>query len=377
MKVFKAIDLFSGCGGLSCGLIQAGFEVVSAVEIDKDAAQIYSNYRPLQATKVLISDIRKIKGKDLKRISNILEDEIYLLAGCPPCQNFSLQNPDNAEKTVEEKKELLFQFLRIIKEIYPPLILMENVPGIVTSSNGEILQEFLDKLENKRCTHKDKKYFVVNGVLTAADYGVPQARKRFVLQAIRCDFYSKLLEKGMEFLLPIATHSNISIPGRKKWITVKEAIMDLPPIAQGEEYSGTQNIKNHKCASLSEINIKRIQSVRKGTGSRNSLPENLRLKCHKDYSGRSDVYGIMDLNKPAPTITGGCLCYSKGRFGHPTQDRAISIREAARLQTFPDDFEFSNSLTRSGLQIGNAVPVKLVKASGQVIHNVMEACIDN
>ena len=149
MKVFKAIDLFSGCGGLSCGLIQAGFEVVSAVEIDKDAAQIYSNYRPLQATKVLISDIRKIKGKDLKRISNILEDEIYLLAGCPPCQNFSLQNPDNAEKTVEEKKELLFQFLRIIKEIYPPLILMENVPGIVTSSNGEILQEFLDKLENK------------------------------------------------------------------------------------------------------------------------------------------------------------------------------------------------------------------------------------
>ena len=101
------------------------------------------------------------------------------------------------------------------------------------------------------------------------------------------------------------------------------------------------------------------------------------MKCHKDYSGRSDVYGIMDLNKPAPTITGGCLCYSKGRFGHPTQDRAISIREAARLQTFPDDFEFSNSLTRSGLQIGNAVPVKLVKASGQVIHNVMEACIDN
>lgn len=254
---------------------------------------------------------------------------------------------------------------------------MENVPGIVTSSNGEILQEFLDKLENKRCTHKDKKYFVVNDVLNAADYGVPQARKRFVLQAIRCDFYSKLLEKGMEFLLPTATHSNISIPGRKKWITVKEAIMDLPPITQGEEYSGTQNIKNHKCASLSETNIKRIQSVRKGTGSRNSLPENLRLKCHKDYSGRSDVYGIMDLNKPAPTITGGCLCYSKGRFGHPTQDRAISIREAARLQTFPDDFEFSNSLTRSGLQIGNAVPVKLVKASGQVIHNVMEACIDN
>lgn len=100
---------------------------------------------------------------------NILEDEVCLLAGCPPCQNFSLQNPNNAAKTDEEKKELLFQFLRIIKEIYPPFILMENVPGIVTSSKGKILKEFLDKLENKRCTHKDKQYYVVKGVLNAAD----------------------------------------------------------------------------------------------------------------------------------------------------------------------------------------------------------------
>ena len=373
MKIFKAIDLFSGCGGLSCGLTQAGFKVVSAVEIDKNAAQTYSNYEPLQATEVMISDIRKIKGKELKRISNILEGEIYLLAGCPPCQNFSLQNPDNAMKTDEEKKELLFQFLRIIKEMYPPIILMENVPGIVTASNGKILKEFLDKLENKKCTHKDKRYYVVKDVLNAADYGVPQVRKRFVLQAIRYDLYSGLIEKGIDFHLPIATHSNTDIPGRKKWVTVGEAILDLPPIKQGETYLGAHNIKNHKCAGLSETNIKRIQSIRKGTGSRDSLPENLRLKCHKGYTGRSDVYGIMDLNKPAPTITGGCLCYSKGRFGHPTQDRAISIREAARLQTFPDDFEFSDSLTKAGLQIGNAVPVKLVKASGKIIHNIMEA----
>lgn len=159
----------------------------------------------------------------------------------------------------------------------------------------------------------------------------------------------------------------------KNWKTVKEAIGDLPAIKAGEEYMDDGKIHNHKCAGLSDKNLQRIKTIRKNGGSRSGLPKDLVLECHKRkdekgnvFSGHGDVYGIMDADKPAPTITGGCLCYSKGRYGHYSQDRAISIREAARLQTFPDDFIFSNSLTDSALQIGNAVPIDLVKASGEV-----------
>jgi DNA (cytosine-5)-methyltransferase 1 len=137
-------------------------------------------------------------------------------------------------------------------------------------------------------------------------------------------------------------------------------------------------IHNHKCANLNDINLRRIRAIRANGGSRDGLPEDLVLECHKKkdangnvFSGHKDVYGIMDANKPAPTITGGCLSYSKGRYGHYEQDRAISIREAARLQTFPDDFKFSNSLTAAALQIGNAVPIDLVKASGIVLKQAM------
>ena len=147
----------------------------------------------------------------------------------------------------------------------------------------------------------------------------------------------------------------------------------MPVIDAGEEYGDDGKIHNHKCEGLSDTNLKRIRAIRKNGGSRSGLPEELVLDCHKKkdeegkaFSGHGDVYGIMDPDKPAPTITGGCLCYSKGRYGHYSQDRAISIREAARLQTFPDDFVFSNSLTDSALQIGNAVPIDLVKASGEI-----------
>ena len=366
MKIkYEAIDIFSGCGGVSCGLSMAGFKVKSAVEIEKHAVDTYLSYGPLNKVNVLNEDICNLSGEQILKAAKIKKDDIYLFAGCPPCQNFSRQNPLNKKKTDEERKKLLFEFLRLIEEILPPFILMENVPGIKTDFNNAILNEFLQRLK--------KNYNVREAVLNAANYGVPQVRKRFVLHAVRNDINEELKSIGFLFDLPKATHDKKGNNGLQKWRTVREAIGDLPTIKAGEEYVDDGKIHNHKCAGLSDTNLKRIRAIRKSGGSRNGLPKDLVLDCHKKkdengnvFSGHGDVYGIMDPNKPAPTITGGCLCYSKGRYGHYSQDRAISIREAARLQTFPDDFVFSHSLTVSALQIGNAVPIDLVKASGEV-----------
>lgn len=367
---YEAIDIFSGCGGVSCGLTLAGFKIKAAVEIEQNAINTYKNYKPFKKVNVMHADICKLDGKKILKAAKIKEDEIYLFAGCPPCQSFSRQNPKNRNKTVEERKKLLFEFLRVIEEIKPPFLLMENVPGIESDFNREILEEFLNRLKEQ--------YEVIHDILNAANFGVPQLRKRFVLHAVRLDIHKELLECGYKFELPKETHCQNGGRGLKQWKTVHEAIGDLPPIKAGETYPDDGIIHNHKCADLSEKNIKRIKIIRENGGSRTCLPDNLVLECHKKkddcgniFSGHRDVYGIMDADKPSPTMTGGCLCYSKGRYGHYEQNRAISIREAARLQTFPDDFIFSNSLSDAALQIGNAVPIDLVRASGDVLKQAM------
>lgn len=370
----KAIDLFSGCGGVSCGLTNSGFTVTGAVEIDKDAARIYKNYYKLKDVNVIVDDIFNVDGFDLLKNSRIKIDELYLLAGCPPCQNFSSQNRGGRFKSEEEKEALLMQYLRIIKQVYPPFILLENVAGIKSPSNERILEKFIKELKNEHCSDARKKYFVLCDILNTANYGVPQRRRRFVLHAIRQDMYIILKNNGVEVCLPAKTHSENGQNGLKKWVSVWDVISDLPPIKAGEHFN-TASIKNHSCANLSDINIERMQVIRANGGSRDALPESLKLNCHKNYSGHKDVYGIIDPNRPAPTMTGGCLSYSKGRFGHPYQNRALSIREAARIQTFPDDFEFDDCTTRSALQIGNAVPVKFVEVSASQILTEIKICL--
>jgi DNA (cytosine-5)-methyltransferase 1 len=372
---YEAVDIFSGCGGVSCGLTLAGFKVKAAVEIEDGAATTYLGYPPLSKVNVLHGfdggDICQLKGADILSAASIGRDDIYLFAGCPPCQNFSRQNPNNVNKSLAERKKLLFEFLRIIEELEPPFILMENVPGIKTDANKDILDEFLSRLRMK--------YVVIDAVLNSADYGVPQIRKRFVLHAVRIEIHKELAETGFAFGLPKATHSDKEGNGMLPWKTVREAIGDLPAIGAGESYEDhAGRIHNHKCAHLDPINIRRIRAIRANGGSRDGLPDDLVLECHKKkdkdgkvFDGHKDVYGIMDPNKPSPTITGGCMAYSKGRYGHYEQDRAISVREAARLQTFPDDFIFGDSLTAAALQIGNAVPIDLVKASGATLKQAM------
>lgn len=373
MMNIKAIDLFSGCGGVSIGLRKSGFNVVCAVEIDDAAVKAYKNYHLLKDVNVIKRDICELSGNEILETGNICKDELYLLAGCPPCQKFSMQNRINNsdESKIDEVKKLLMEFQRIIKEICPPFVLMENVPGIKSSFGGRIIKEFIAELENVGAPD-DKRYIVIYDVVNSADYGVPQLRKRFVLHAVRLDIYKKMQLKGLAFIFPETTHSKGGKNGKKHWVTVREAFKGLPKISAGERYSDDK-IKNHYCANLSPINIERMRIIRANGGTRTSLPEELVLRCHKKYNGHADVYGIMDPNSPAPTLTGGCLSYSKGRFGHPFEDRAISVREAARIQTFPDDYIFGESLTKAALEIGNAVPIKLVEASATAIMDIIKA----
>lgn len=264
----------------------------------------------------------------------------------------------------DEKNELVYEYIRIINELEPSFILMENVPGMSTGVGKEIFKNVVKELEEN--------YHVEYATLNAADFGVPQIRKRLVLHGIRNDVYDNLgLDKEKQKILPKSTHSKEKKKGYRKWVTVRKAIFDLPILGAGESYDDGI-IKNHKARSLSETNIERLQEIRLHGGNREMISEELQLECHKKENvSYTDTYGIIDPDKPAPTITSGCTIISKGRYCHPTQNRGLSIREAARLQSFDDKFEFQGNMGEMSLQIGNAVPPKLAQASGKVIINYM------
>ena len=357
---FKAIDLFCGAGGLSIGLKKSGFRICLGVDIDESALKTYK-YN-LKRTKVLKEDIKKVTGEKITKLTGIKKGDNFLLAGCPPCQGFSSLGKRDVN---DEKNGLVYEYIRIINELEPTFILMENVPGMFTGVGKEIFKKVIEKLE--------KKYHVEYDILNAADYGVAQIRKRLVLHGIRQDVYSNIgLDERKLKILPVPTHSKEKRKGYKKWVTVRKAIFDLPILEAGASYDD-DIIKNHKARSLSKTNIERLQEIRFHGGKRELISDKLQLQCHKkEKVSYTDTYGIMDPDKPAPTITSGCTIISKGRYCHPTQNRGLSIREAARLQSFDDKFEFRGNMGEMSLQIGNAVPPKLAQASGKVIINFME-----
>lgn len=356
---FKAIDLFCGAGGLSTGLKKSGFRLCLGVDIDEKALKTYKCN--LKRTKVLKEDIKKVTGEKITELTGINRRDNFLLAGCPPCQGFSSLGKRDAN---DEKNELVYEYIRIINELEPSFILMENVPGMSTGVGKEIFKQVVKELKEN--------YHVEYATLNAADFGVPQIRKRLVLHGIRNDVYDNLgLDKEKQKLLPKPTHSKEKKKGYRKWVTVRKAIFDLPILGAGESYDDGI-IKNHKARSLSETNIERLREIRLHGGNREMISEELQLECHKKENvSYTDTYGIIDPDKPAPTITSGCTIISKGRYCHPTQNRGLSIREAARLQSFDDKFEFQGNMGEMSLQIGNAVPPKLAQASGKVIINYM------
>lgn len=352
-KKIVAIDLFSGCGGTSSGLIKAGIDVRAAVEINKVATKTYTKNI---SAHVIEEDIVNVSGSELLDKIKLKRNEELLLVACPPCQGFSSIGNGTED---DERNQLVYQFVRLVKELRPAYVLMENVSGMSKGKGKKIFKDVLKKFDLLN-------YEIDYDILNSADFGVPQMRKRLVLHGVRRDIYGKMVAKEIELELPKPTNINPSAKENPEELPVWEtagSVFNLPRLSAGEKHQ-SETVFNHYANGLSDINKERIRHIRRNGGSRDCLPDRLVLNCHRGKQGHGDVYGIIDVNRPAPTMTGGCMSYTKGRFGHPVEDRAISAREAARIQSFDDEFIFEGTNGEIALQIGNAVPVKLAKASG-------------
>lgn len=342
----QVVDLFCGVGGLTRGLIDAGFEVVAGFDIDKTCKYTYTHNNHV---KFYTKNIRKVAAKDI--LSCYKDGALKILVGCAPCQPFSQMRFKMGEMNEsDEKYDLLSEFGRLIKEVKPDIVSMENVPSI---RNTSVFSNFLKVL-------KDNGYYTDGGnVVYCPDYGIPQNRRRFVLLA------SKL---GEIHLIP-PTHD-------KHNVTVRQYIENLPELEAGEI---DPNDSLHRSASLSPLNLQRIRlSVPGGTWK--DWPEELRCACHRRDSGKTyaSVYGRMKWDAIGPTITTQFYAYGTGRYGHPEQDRALSLREGALLQTFPSNYSFINPkvpfcMSDVARHIGNAVPVRLGQIVGFSIRKSLES----
>lgn len=348
MGLPKVIDLFSGCGGSAVGFSQLGFDIKVAVDINEDASRTFQLNFP-NAT-VVNQNIQKVRGSDLLKLTGASSGDDVVIIACPPCQGFSTARR-KSQCLSDERNNLIYEFLRIVKEIKPIGFVMENVPGLSKGLGKEMFEDVQKRL-------KRLGYSTVCDVVDASDYGVPQRRRRLVLLGIN--------SKAHGPFIPSKSHSSNTAQGIniEPWCTVKDVISDLPLLKAGEK---SEKDPLHVCANLAEINLKRLQLTPPNGGGRESWPEDLKLECHKKVKGYGDVYGRMRWDTPSPTMTAGCGMISKGRYGHPEQNRAISLREAARLQSFPDSFVFTGNFGNIASQIGNAVPPLLAKKLGEAL----------
>lgn len=348
---FIVIDLFSGCGGSAMGFQQAGFEIKVAVDNNKTATDSFKMNFP--ECVVYLTDITSLSGKELLKAVGVKNGSKVVVIACPPCQGFSTARR-RSERSNDPRNLLIFQFLKIIEEVKPVGFVMENVPGMAIGPGKTDYLTVLQKLH-------DLKYNTAERIVLASDYGVPQKRRRLIVIGV------KSLGKKPEF--PENTHSDNEEDGLLPLVTVRNVVRDLPAINAGEKYF---NDPMHVAARVSETNLERLRRTPHDGGSRSSWPDELVLECHKKASGHNDVYGRMKWDFPSPTITGGCGMITKGRFGHPEQNRAISLREAARLQTFPDSFLFAGNFGDIAKQIGNAVPPLLAKRTAEALLNAID-----
>lgn len=339
----NAIDLFCGVGGLTYGLQQSGINVVAGIDIEKSCEYAYTKNNN---SKFYNADIKEISPSFIESLYPT-DTDIKVLAGCAPCQPFSSYSYRYKGKDVQKNKmDLLGYFGNIVKFIKPDIVTMENVPQM---AKEKIFLEFLSTLQE--CGYK------INWkIVYAPDYGVPQKRKRLVLLACK-EFEIKLIS-------PLYNKTN--------YPTVRDAIDYLPPIKAGET---SKNDPLHTAAKLNSINMERIKQSKPG-GTWMDWDPKLLPKAYKKKSGQTykSVYGRMKWDEPGPTITTQYFGYGNGRFGHPEQDRALSLREGALLQTFPKNYVFfpkngskKNTKLKIALQIGNAVPVELAKSIGKSI----------
>jgi DNA (cytosine-5)-methyltransferase 1 len=336
--MIKAIDFFCGAGGLTRGLLDAGITVLAGIDIDPRLKQTYeTNNRP---SKFICGDIATIDIVALRRQFEIKSYEPVLYAACTPCQPFSTLNRIAGQ---DSRKFLLLSFAELLEHSPPDLLLIENVPGLNNSYGREVYKAFLNIIGSLGF---DTLY---PDLLDAKDFGVPQTRKRFILLASR--------------------HGDICEPNKvKRQPTVRDFTSQYPAIQDGD---CRVEIANHEARKLMPHHKLILQAVPKNGGSRSDIiDKSLLLKCHREHPNvHKDVFGRMAWDSPAPTLTGRCTDVYNGRFAHPEQDRGISLREAAALQTFRDNYVFYGSYFNIAQQIGNAVPVKLAKRLGLAMKN--------
>jgi DNA (cytosine-5)-methyltransferase 1 len=358
-----AVDLFAGGGGLTVGLERAGFDVVAAVENEPHAAETYrANHSHV---KLLESDVSKVSGTDLKVHSP--NGKIDLLAGCPPCQGFTSLTAKY--KRSDLRNALIREMGRLVKEVQPRAVMLENVPRIKTRGK-RLYREFLDVLDEEGYVVSDESA----RVLQVANYGVPQNRRRFVL----------LAGKGFSIPLPEPTHSRKGEATLSPWLTLKDALdgftdEEPPTLSEAQDEGGPREHKWHVVRDISEENRKRLEKAVPGA-SRKEIPSELRPSCHEDddYEGFQNVYGRMTWNQTPVTITSGCTTPSKGRFGHPDEVRTLSVREAALIQTFPEDYEIDTPYMKYACQIvGNALPCDFAEVVSESCYEALQNHSEN
>ena len=339
----RVFDFFCGCGGASAGLQASGMEIAFGLDSDLDAERTFRANFPEAA--FVGDDIAHVAASALDDMVHASAGHPLLFTACAPCQPFSRQRncaapPNNAFL------DLLDHLSRFLRRFRPELIFVENVPGLRDGSLGaKVFGRLIQVLE-------ELDYFTSHQIVPSQDHGVPQRRARLVL----------LASVFGPVAFPFRTHGDSA--QQTEYATVGEWIAALPAISAGETHP---HVPNHRAARLSPLNLRRIQATPPGGGWRDLPPDLLPESRKAGFRGFTDVYGRLKWDAPAPALTTRCISYSNGRFGHPREDRAISVREAACLQTLPLDFVLTGNLNSQARQVGNAVPPLLAERFGECI----------
>jgi len=384
------VDLFAGAGGLSCGLGMAGFQAVLANELVPVYAKTYRYNHP--DTDLIVGDVRQVCETNIRERLGVKKGEVDLLAGGPPCQGFSINAP--IRSLDDDRNHLFKEYIRIAKELLPKAILIENVPGIISLGKGTVIEQIYAELEGLG-------YSIQHRILFAGHYGVPQMRFRTILLAIkgkghRIQFpepaYDATAVANFTGAKELCLHA-LPLFGEniKPQTTVWDAISDLPRIESGSRHekiryatakpqseyqntlrNGSDYVYNHSCNNLGKINFERLKHIPQGGSWRDIpfdlLPAGLKRARRSDHTKR---YGRLHPNGLCSTVLTKCDPHW-GSFFHPTQDRVISVREAARIQSFPDDYHFTGTITQQYEQVGNAVPPLMAQAIGTTIIDMLE-----
>lgn len=363
--MIKVIDLFAGCGGFSCGFERAGYNIVSAVEFDKNIAKSYEMNHP--ATKVIADDIKNVDNNKMFK-----NNDATVIIGGPPCQGFSMAGARIRKGFIDDPRNYLFKhYFNVVKIVRPKIFIIENVKGILTMKNGQIFNEIKKMFEDPN-NFEGKPYKIQYKVMRAREYGIPQNRERTIIIGSLIDFDLETeMEKTKEFIKDIDKNffdnvtvwqaiSNLPKPTEDGKINIKSADNNYQKFLMSE----TKETYNHIMTKHNSVAINRMKKV--------GINENFTVLDEKIKTVHSGSYGRLDPDNIAPTITTRFDTPSGGRFIHPFEDRTITPREAARIQSFPDNFKFFGTKSCICKQIGNAVPPKLSYFLGTMIRRILE-----